>query len=117
MLHRVERRDHVNLELLEIFRIYKISDIQIIGNFVMLFPLGVYLPLLYKRIAGIFSVFLVSFLVAVLIELLQLVTSFRSSDVDDVLLNTSGACAGFILYLIVFRVSERYAFQQTIKRV
>ena len=101
MIMRIERRDHVNFELMEIFRIYKITDKQILGNFVMLLPLGIYLPLLYKKISGFIPVLLVSLLVAILIEVLQLATSFRSVDIDDVLLNTSGAVVGFILYKII----------------
>ena len=101
MLLRFERRDHVNLELLEIFRIYKITDKQILGNFVMLLPLGIYLPLLYKRISRFVPVLLVSLMVAVIIEMLQLATSFRSVDIDDVLLNTSGACVGYLIFKLI----------------
>jgi glycopeptide antibiotics resistance protein len=101
MMMRIERRDHVNFELMEIFRIYKVTDKQILGNFVMLLPLGIYLPLLYKKISGFIPVLLVSLLVAILIEVLQLATSFRSVDIDDVLLNTTGAVIGFILYKII----------------
>jgi glycopeptide antibiotics resistance protein len=98
MVRRIERRDHVNFQLFEIFRIYQLSDKQVIGNFIMLLPLGIYLPLLYKRLSAFIPVFFVCLFTSVFIELLQLVTSFRSVDVDDVLLNTSGACVGYLLY-------------------
>ena len=101
MMMRIERRDHVNLELMEIFRIYKISDKQIIGNFVMLLPLGIYLPLLYKKLSAFIPFLLAALMIAILIEVLQLATSFRSVDIDDVLLNTTGAVVGFILYKII----------------
>jgi glycopeptide antibiotics resistance protein len=48
-------------------------------------------------------------LFSVAIELLQLVTSFRSTDIDDVFLNTTGAAFGYITFLIVsnyFRSSK-----------
>lgn len=95
---RIERKDHVNLELFKIFSIYKISNTQIIGNLIMLLPLGIYLPLLYRRASGFFGVVIISFLVACTIEGLQLITSFRSADVDDIMLNTLGACIGFLVY-------------------
>jgi len=98
MLTRVERRQRVNLRLFEMFRIYKISSKQIVGNFIMLLPLGIYLPVLYRGMKHFIPVVLVCFFVSLTIELLQLVTSFRSADVDDILLNTLGACCGFILY-------------------
>lgn len=93
---RVVHRDHVNFEPLKVFRIYKLSSRQVMGNLVMLFPLGIYLPLLYRWASNFFVVVLFSLLVSVGIELLQLATSFRSTDIDDVLLNTAGAAAGFL---------------------
>jgi glycopeptide antibiotics resistance protein len=101
MLMRVERKQHVNLRLFEMFRIYKISSRQIIGNFIMLLPLGIYLPVLYRRMKHFIPVVLVCFFISLAIELLQLVTSFRSADVDDILLNTLGACFGFIIYKLL----------------
>lgn len=98
MLRRIERRDHVNLQLFEVFRIYKWSDKQVLGNFVMLLPLGIYLPLLSKKMTGFVPVLFFVLFTATLIELLQLATSFRSVDVDDVLLNTSGAILGYLIY-------------------
>ncbi len=98
MQERVQSRDRVNLKPLQIFRIYRLGNKQILGNLVMLLPLGIYLPLLYSRFRGFLSVFLVSLLVSMGIELLQLVTRFRSADVDDVLLNTLGACLGYGLF-------------------
>jgi glycopeptide antibiotics resistance protein len=41
-------------------------------------------------------------LVSVSIELMQLATSYRITDIDDVILNTAGAALGFIIYSIVY---------------
>jgi glycopeptide antibiotics resistance protein len=98
MMIRIDRKDHVNLELFKMFKIYKIWSKQIVGNFIMLLPLGIFLPLLYKKISNFGLVFIVSILISTLFELLQLITSIRSADVDDIFLNTLGACTGFILY-------------------
>ena len=97
---RIRQEDHVNLDPFEMFKIYKITDKQVVGNLVMLFPLGIYLPLLYKKLNNFFVVFLVSLLVSLTIECLQLATRFRSADVDDVILNTAGGCIGFLIYRI-----------------
>lgn len=107
MMLRIDRKDHVNLELFKIFKIYKFSNTQILGNLIMLLPLGIYLPLLYKKLSNFFAVLFISLLISSLIELLQLVTSYRSADVDDVLLNTIGACAGFLIYKFISIVFER----------
>src|SRR5689334_10817990 len=104
MNHRVDIHDHVNFTAFKTIGIYKLSDKQIAGNFIMLLPFGIYLPLLYKRlrnISGFFVVLVISFLVSVSIETLQLATNYRSTYIDDVILNTAGACAGYILYQLV----------------
>jgi glycopeptide antibiotics resistance protein len=100
MTDRVHAKNHVNLVPWQVFKIYKLTDKQVVGNFVMLLPLGIYLPLMYNRIKGFFPVVLISMLVSIAIELMQLATSYRSTDVDDVILNTSGAVVGYILYAI-----------------
>jgi glycopeptide antibiotics resistance protein len=106
MIVRVERRDRVNLELFKVFKIYRITDRQVLGNLVMLLPLGIYLPILYKRISGFLTVSLVCMLFSITIELLQLITSYRSADIDDVFLNTIGASVGFIVYSIAVSAAK-----------
>lgn len=101
MMVRIDRKDHVNFTLFKMFKIYKVLSKQIVGNFIMLMPLGIFIPLLYKKMSNFFLVLLASFLISTTIELLQLVTSFRSADVDDIFLNTLGACTGFIIYTII----------------
>lgn len=104
MNRRIEMHDHVNFEAFKMFRIYGRFDKQIVGNFIMLLPLGIYLPLLYRKlrkVSGFFAVLFISFLVSVSIEILQLATNYRSTDVDDVILNTLGAVTGFLIYQLV----------------
>jgi glycopeptide antibiotics resistance protein len=101
---RIVRHDRVNLEPFKTIDIYQTFGKQILGNFVMLLPLGIYLPLFYTRLRKAYSFFAVSlicFLVSVSIELLQLATSYRSADIDDVILNTLGGGTGFIIYLVI----------------
>jgi glycopeptide antibiotics resistance protein len=113
MMHRVQTKDNVNLRAFQMFRIYSTLDKQVVGNFIMLLPLGIYLPLLYKRLrrfSGFFAVLFLCLFVSIGIELLQLITSYRSADIDDVILNTLGGCLGFIIYqcirAIVYRGPE-----------
>ncbi len=106
MTTRIHREDHVNLKPFQIFKIYEMSNKQVLGNLIMLFPLGIYLPLLYKRLNNFILFLLVSLLVSATIEILQLATRFRSADVDDVILNTTGALIGFLVFRMVisFRI-------------
>ena len=104
MNERIVRHDRVNLEPFKTIDIYQTLGKQILGNFVMLLPLGIYLPLLYTKLRkaySFFAVLLICFLVSIGIELLQLATSYRSTDIDDVILNTLGGCTGFIIYLLI----------------
>src|SRR5688572_1013248 len=104
MLHRVQTKDKVNLQAFQMFRIYATLDKQVVGNFIMLLPLGIYLPVLYRRLRrfpGFFAVLFICLFVSIGIELLQLITSYRSVDIDDVILNTLGGCIGFIIYQII----------------
>ena len=104
MLHRVQTIDKVNLRAFQMFRIYATLDKQVVGNFIMLLPLGIYLPVLYRRLRrfpGFFAVLFICLFVSIGIELLQLITSYRSVDIDDVILNTLGGCIGFIIYQII----------------
>jgi len=104
MNHRIETHDRVNLEPFKTIDIYQTLGKQILGNFAMLLPLGIYLPLLCTGLRKAYSFFvalLICFLVSVGIELLQLATSYRSTDVDDVLLNTLGGGAGFLTYQLI----------------
>ena len=99
--HRIENKEHVNLQAFLMFKQFKIASRQVIGNAVMLLPLAIFIPLLSQRLSGFIPVVLICLLVSVCIELMQLVTSYRSTDIDDVILNTTGAVVGYILYLLV----------------
>jgi len=101
VVHRIENKEHVNLHAFMMFKQFKITSTQVIGNAVMLLPLAIFVPLLSSRLSGFIPVFLICLLVSVGIELMQLITSYRSTDIDDVILNTAGAVVGYLLYLLV----------------
>ena len=69
--------------------------IYLLGNLVGLVPLGFFLPMLFSRQRS-FKVFLITVVLALTgLELLQLMTLRGSFDIDDIILNTAGACLGF----------------------
>ncbi|MGW3495634.1 VanZ family protein [Streptomyces sp. NPDC001020] len=71
---------------------------QIGGNILLGVPFGVLVPVLAPGARGIWRVLLLTATVMLLVEMAQgaLVTG-RAFDVDDVLLNTSGALVGYLL--------------------
>lgn len=101
IIERIDTRDGVNLKPFLFLKGRNILSYEVVGNFIMLFPLGIYLPLLYSRIKNFFTVTLTAMLVSLSIELMQLATNFRIADIDDVILNTAGASAGFVVYLLI----------------
>jgi glycopeptide antibiotics resistance protein len=71
---------------------------QIGGNILLGAPFGVLVPVLAPGARGIWRVLLLTATVMLLVEMAQgaLVTG-RAFDVDDVILNTSGALVGYLL--------------------
>jgi len=98
VLHRIQTKERINLHPFLMFKQFRIGSTQVVGNLVMLLPLGIYIPLLFPKLSGFFRVFIICLLVSISIELMQLITNVRSTDIDDVILNTSGAVVGYIIY-------------------
>lgn len=109
--HRIDINDHINTKPFMMFKQFALSSKQVIGNSIMLLPLGIYIPLLFYRLSGFFTVFLICLFIAICIELMQLITSYRSADIDDVILNTSGAIVGYIIYRIFKAIGRSFAKQ------
>jgi len=71
---------------------------QIGGNVLLGAPFGVLLPMLVPKARGAVRVVLVTSLVMVLVEIAQgAIVEGRAFDIDDVILNTSGALLGYVL--------------------
>ena len=71
--------------------------INFVGNIVMFLPIGFFLPLLWKKFNRAWKVIGAGFLLSLAIEILQL-PQMRSSDVDDLWLNSLGTAIGYILF-------------------
>ncbi|MEU9132356.1 VanZ family protein [Kitasatospora sp. NPDC048540] len=71
---------------------------QVGGNLLLGVPFGVLLPVLFQRLRGPFTVTALTALVMVTVEAAQaaLVVG-RAFDIDDVILNTTGALLGCLL--------------------
>ncbi|MDN3293271.1 VanZ family protein [Streptomyces ficellus] len=71
---------------------------QLGGNIVLGIPFGLLLPVLFPRARGTARVVVLTAVVMLLVELVQgaLVTG-RAFDIDDVLLNSTGALLGYLL--------------------
>ncbi|MDR2655927.1 MAG: VanZ family protein [Oscillospiraceae bacterium] len=81
------------------------NAIYLAGNLVGFAPLGFFLPILFKKQVQ-YKVFIITVVSALIcLELAQLMTMRGSFDIDDIILNTAGACLGFlVLRKVVKRV-------------
>lgn len=75
-------------------------------NIALLLPLGFLLPLIWPAYNRFFRVLALGAAFSLLIELSQML-NIRSTDIDDLLLNTLGAAAGYLLYKVFSRVTEK----------
>ena len=117
MRHRITSGERVNLvpfRTISTFFRHFIPDVflvNIVGNIVMFMPWGFGLVLLWRKNRSVRRVLLLCFLITALIESGQLFIG-RSVDVDDLILNFAGGCAGAALCAglkRVFPVLEEFA--------
>jgi glycopeptide antibiotics resistance protein len=71
------------------------------GNLLGFVPLGIFLPLLFRRLKLFPTVIAVVFIVSLGYELIQLYTGLGIFDIDDLILNTGGGMIGFIIHFCV----------------
>ena len=79
---------------------------NIVGNILLFMPLGFSIPLRFK-VNKFWRVILLGFFTSCLVEVIQLFTSIRSFDVDDLILNTLGAIIGFVLYRLLIKLDTQ----------
>ncbi len=75
--------------------------INLLGNIVVFMPWGFMVPVIRKSVHKFLYTVISTFLLSLCIETIQLLTRVGSFDVDDLILNTLGGIAGFIVYYIV----------------
>lgn len=72
--------------------------INIIGNIVMFMPVGFFSPLLWTKLNSLKKVVLFGFGISFIIEFTQLFL-IRATDINDLILNTSGTMLGYLVLL------------------
>lgn len=75
--------------------------INLFGNVVCFVPFGLFIPYIFNRRLSFFRVLFITFLFSLTIEGIQLYFKIGIFDVDDLLLNTLGGIAGYLIYKIV----------------
>jgi glycopeptide antibiotics resistance protein len=74
---------------------------QLVGNVVLFVPFGFLLPAAVQACRRLWVTFVVAAGLSVLIESLQAILPEHATDVDDVILNTTGAALGYLAFWII----------------
>ena len=74
-----------------------------VANVLFFIPFGLLLPFIWDTYRQPLAVVTVSFFVSLTIEVGQLFTLYRVSDVGDLAMNTLGGLVGWVLYQTVFQ--------------
>jgi glycopeptide antibiotics resistance protein len=78
-----------------------IAEYNLLGNFIGFVPFGILLPLFWPWFRHGIKTLLAGFMLSLGFETVQLLTGLGVWDVDDLLLNTAGTIAGYILFFMV----------------
>lgn len=73
-------------------------------NIAMLVPVGFMLPMVFNSKGKYLKAIVVSILLIIVIEFLQMLTKTGSCEVDDIINNLLGALLGMALYHMVRRI-------------
>lgn len=76
----------------------KFALYNIVGNFLMLTPLSILLPMINNKFKNNYLFVLTIITLCIFIETTQYLTGLGSFDIDDIILNTSGAIIIYLLF-------------------
>ena len=106
----VEKNFPLWINLIPIVHLFDVYDgwlINIIGNITMFIPVGLVWPLCFKKLDTIGKTVLVGAGFSLFIEITQLPFYDRCSDIDDLILNTTGILIGALIYFCIKRLKIR----------
>ncbi len=73
----------------------EIAFLNIGANFILFVPMGFFMPTLFKTKIIFFSI--INLIIISLVEIIQYITCTGSADIDDIILNFTGAIIAYIL--------------------
>lgn len=81
-----------------------------VPNVLLFIPLGFFIPVVYKKMRYFYKTTLAAFSITFSIEFLQYFIG-RSSDIDDIISNLTGAMIGYLFFRLFRTVSKRGSFR------
>ena len=106
---RGDKGDAIRYNLTPFFEIWRFSHyrelvgshsflVNVYGNILAFVPFGFFLPVLFRNIDKGIRPVICGFLFSLMVETIQLVSRVGIFDVDDLILNTAGVLAGFLVF-------------------
>jgi glycopeptide antibiotics resistance protein len=92
------------IPIVHLFDVYDGWQINIIGNITMFIPVGLAWPFCFKKLDTIGKTILIGAGFPLFIEITQLPFHDRCSDIDDLILNTTGIFIGALIYFGIRRL-------------
>lgn len=86
--------------------------INLAGNIVAFMPLGILLPLVFKRTDRLTVITRITLFTSITAEICQFIFNVGGLDIDDVLLNTIGGILGYLIYRFVTRMYVQWRLLQ-----
>ena len=91
------------------YTIYREAILNLVGNITMFIPLGIVWPCVYKELNTPAKAITAGIGASLCIEILQLPIYSRLSDIDDLILNSTGYLIGYVIYLFVRTLKQLIA--------
>ncbi|MBR1554018.1 MAG: VanZ family protein [Oscillospiraceae bacterium] len=86
----------------------RIAFINLAGNLVLFFPMGIFLPYFFPKLRNLFRCSAVLIFMICSVEITQVFTLLGACDVDDLILNYAGALCGFIYFCILDFIRRKF---------
>ena len=85
---------------------------NLLGNVAGFVPFGMILPLVFRNARGFFFITFSGFALSFSVEVIQLLTKLGCFDIDDMILNTIGAAAGYLIFAASHFIYRKYRRRQ-----
>ncbi|MBQ8496817.1 MAG: VanZ family protein [Clostridia bacterium] len=74
------------------------------GNLILFLPMGIFLPTLFPQMRGLWKTILCIFLMVLSAEIIQLFLRLGIFDIDDFILNITGAFLGYLIFKVFQKI-------------
>ena len=79
---------------------------EVYGNIMLFAPVGLLMPLVWRKQEKFWVLLVSGIAISTAIEVVQLALPLRATDIDDIIMNTCGALIGYVIYILVKKVSK-----------